>query len=301
MSLAPHEYQEERDLYLPTFAIIPYQIRIDKKICPAAQIYYGELMALAHTTGIVWATDEKLAKMKSVSVSTIEKWHKEFEKHGYIVRRNKRYSYQKDGDKHLYWANRKEIILLLAPQIQNQDSKKDCETVKSYGVAQETSDPVKFYGSLKQEGSKGKQQPEPSAVVVFSCLDDLKITSTKKQQLSEQFTEENCKLLVKRVKAWKEKKNDIHGVNTILKNWDGWSDDLSKEDIKHINEKFLDSTPFRDGFEVSKHRVTIGNRECGRYIEFVSGMFVGEFLTRDKNFIQKLKEFAKDRLKIWLE
>lgn len=157
----------------------------------------------------------------------------------------------------------------------------------------------------KQNGLKGVQTSNDcnqeikgdnnTPVVVPSCLDELKITTSRKEKAAEKFSAEDCERLVQRVKAWKGKKNDTHGFDTILKNWGVWSDDLNQDDIRLQNEKFLDSTAFKDGKTINGHKITIGKRQNGQYIEFVCGNFVKEFLTSDRHFEMNLKDFVLDR------
>lgn len=148
---------------------------------------------------------------------------------------------------------------------------------------------------IKEIEKNNNKETEPPVVVVPSCLDDLKISTSRKEKAAEKFSAEDCERLVQRVKAWNGKKNDTHGFDTIFKNWGVWSDDLNQDDIRLQNEKFLDSIAFNDGKMINGHKITIGKRQNGQYIEFVCGNFVKEFLTSDRQFENDLRDFVLDR------
>lgn len=67
------------------FINVSLEIRIDKKICDEAKIYYSELDALTIHINPLTATDEELAEMKGVSVESIKLWHEQLESCGWLM------------------------------------------------------------------------------------------------------------------------------------------------------------------------------------------------------------------------
>lgn len=79
------------------YAIIPAQIRYDKRLIPRAILLYGEITALCNKTGVCWATDDYFAKLYQVSKTTIQNWLNSLEQFGYIHRQVQ----YKEGTKHI--------------------------------------------------------------------------------------------------------------------------------------------------------------------------------------------------------
>ena len=76
------EHKEEPNYY----AIIPANVRYDKRLIQGAKLLYGELTALSNQKGYCWATDGYFLKLYKVSKSTIQNWLKSLEDCGYISR-----------------------------------------------------------------------------------------------------------------------------------------------------------------------------------------------------------------------
>ncbi len=57
----------------------------------------------------MWATDDQLAKMKGVSVRTIERWHTQLENSGHIRRETNNIP-SKDAEGKLIWTKRRKIF-----------------------------------------------------------------------------------------------------------------------------------------------------------------------------------------------
>lgn len=131
--------QESQELFLPLHCLIPIEVREDKEIPSEAKIYFGELNVLSHKFGYCFASDESLAKMKGVSIKTIERWHKVLEKRGYIFRDTKNMPTKSD-DKKLHWVKKRRIY------VGKEFSKNFCGTLKNEGTN----------GPLKNEGRNSK-------------------------------------------------------------------------------------------------------------------------------------------------
>ena len=91
--------------------------------------------------------------------------------------------------------------------------------------------------STEENNNKEKEN-----VVVSSDLNDLGMSEDQKLEVSKKCGNDPLKArkLVKRVKAWNGRESDYKACNTILKQWDTWSDELTskeKEEIKQSEEE----------------------------------------------------------------
>ncbi|MFS0933298.1 helix-turn-helix domain-containing protein [Enterococcus casseliflavus] len=68
------------------FAIIPANVRYDKKLTANAKLLYGEITALANEKGYCWAGDRYFAELYDVSKTTIQSWIKALTDNGYITK-----------------------------------------------------------------------------------------------------------------------------------------------------------------------------------------------------------------------
>ncbi|WP_429976633.1 helix-turn-helix domain-containing protein [Enterococcus sp. AZ051] len=68
------------------FAIIPADVRYDKKLTANAKLLYGEITALANEKGYCWAGDRYFAELYDVSKTTIQSWIKALTDNGYITK-----------------------------------------------------------------------------------------------------------------------------------------------------------------------------------------------------------------------
>lgn len=77
----------------PTYyAIIPANVRYDKRLSPNEKLLYGELTCLTHQDGYCFATNAYFASLYGVTVRTVQGWLKSLEQCGYI-----NISYTKDS------------------------------------------------------------------------------------------------------------------------------------------------------------------------------------------------------------
>lgn len=76
------DHKEEPNYY----AIIPANVRYDKRLIQGAKLLYGELTALSNQKGYCWASDTYFIKLYKVSRRTVQSWFKSLEDSGYISR-----------------------------------------------------------------------------------------------------------------------------------------------------------------------------------------------------------------------
>ena len=185
MSYKDVEYEEGK-LYLPTFALIPYEVLIDSDISDAAKIFFGELQALAHKHGYCWASDEALAEMKDVDMRTIQRWLAMLETKGHVLRETASITYR-DKENNLLWKQARKIYIGTAV------SKRNSDPDKNVGI----NDPDKNVRILKEESLREKslkqETPVPCSNDSFlekrdcKSFEKLELTSEERQLLLNRF------------------------------------------------------------------------------------------------------------------
>lgn len=68
------------------YAIVPANVRYDKRLTNGAKLLYGEITALCNQGGYCWASNSYFAKLYEVSNTTISTWISQLEKCGHINR-----------------------------------------------------------------------------------------------------------------------------------------------------------------------------------------------------------------------
>lgn len=78
------------------YAILPANVRYDKKLTPGAKLLYAEITALCNEKGFSWATNDYFEKLYNVNDRTIQRWLKDLKNENYIYienLNNKRFIY----------------------------------------------------------------------------------------------------------------------------------------------------------------------------------------------------------------
>lgn len=66
------------------YAVIPADVRYDKKLTANAKLLYGEITALCNEKGFCWASNNYFAKLYNVKPQAISRWIKSLEECKYI-------------------------------------------------------------------------------------------------------------------------------------------------------------------------------------------------------------------------
>lgn len=75
---------EDIDLKISYYAVIPANVRYDKRLPANAKLLYGEITALCNSKGYCWAENKYFSDLYSVSKVSISKWIKNLCDCGYI-------------------------------------------------------------------------------------------------------------------------------------------------------------------------------------------------------------------------
>ena len=66
------------------YAVIPANVRYDKRLTPNAKLLYGEITALCNEKGFCWASNNYFADLYEVTPQAISKWINSLSDNGFI-------------------------------------------------------------------------------------------------------------------------------------------------------------------------------------------------------------------------
>ena len=91
------------------YAILPAEVRYDKRLTPRAILLYAEITALSSKTGICWASNDYFAKLYDIDNRTISRLISELVEFGYINREITYKENSKEIDKRFLIINRSSL------------------------------------------------------------------------------------------------------------------------------------------------------------------------------------------------
>ena len=187
-------------LEMPYLACVPFQVLTDKDVSPQAKLYYGCLVGLSKKEGYCWASDEALAEMQEVDISTLKRWHKELEDKKHIRRETKSHPYRNEKGKML-WKKQRKIF------VNNGFSNNVFEPLKNEPIDEPLKNEPYKSKSLKRKLSKGKRTsvhaaaplPKKKKTSVYDSLPD-----KEKDLIEKLFVIRNARKEIKNPPGWKE-------------------------------------------------------------------------------------------------
>ena len=135
--------------------------------------------------------------------------------------------------------------------------------------------------------------------VEMEALDGTDLPDFAKLWLLTQHPDKVAKM-PRYLSQWKNRDSDLKAMYVIIKRWDTWEYNPTKEESVKSNEDFLKQINLKDEMEIKNHKVKIGKKSDGIYVEFVCGQRVDLFSVSDKDFITDLKEYFKKRMNVIL-
>lgn len=74
----------EENKLVSYYAVIPANVRYDRRLCASEKLMYGEITALCNESGKCWAKNSYFAKLYDVAPQTVSRWIGNLRKCGYI-------------------------------------------------------------------------------------------------------------------------------------------------------------------------------------------------------------------------
>jgi hypothetical protein len=119
------------------------------------------------------------------------------------------------------------------PKKDEKDNNRARESRSTKSVVVSSLKPVASGSSLAKPAQGCDTEAQ---VVIFPCLNELKISEAQKRSVSAKLDAAQADTLVKRVMAWNGRQNDSVAVSTILDRWDDWDDGPTQSEEERIEE-----------------------------------------------------------------
>ena len=273
--------ETEKLLHLPKFCIVPLEARLDHTLTDSAKIYLGEINVLTNKHGYCWASNEQLAKMKGVSVTTIKNWNRELKKRGFLEIDSWKEHVKEQGAKGLRIRSKRKIYVIEEPSKNVYEGQKSAP--RSEG---QKSAPIKEEPLIFEEENNNAAAP----VVVPLSLQKLEIPDKLREKIvAEGFTDHQINVAVERALRWKTRPSDEIGIMTTLRRENDWNDNMSSEEIIEDNLEFLKTLNHLDGVKSGPVIIGVGNK----YVEFIAGPKLDYYDVEQRDF----KIMIKTKLK----
>lgn len=140
----------------PAFdAVLPADVRYDKRLSPAAKLFYCEIRALTHRTGYCWASNQYFANLLGCGITAVRNWISELEAAGHVTREIDRAG---GNERLLRVSNLGRKSGLARP-----DSRPPSATFPAEGSAAKASYIENTQSNIEEESKGIKKTPDPAA------------------------------------------------------------------------------------------------------------------------------------------
>jgi hypothetical protein len=278
LKMTDHEEKDSPNYYAHLIA----PVRYSKKLEAAAKLLYAEITALSNKHGYCWSSNKYFAELYDVDTRTIQRWMQSLKDEGFIV-----IELQTEG------IQTKRKIWITETIKYNLTERQNCHppTTKLSPPPGKNVVPNTKPNTKPKKLLTRKEEATPQEVV-FPCLDQLKLSASKKRQLSKKHSEEILIDAVKKAMAWKGKKSHEAAIETILSRAGDWNQAPDKEDIIEKNKEYLKGLEKNDGKKLGKYRCIVAYQT----IEFISegmGAIPKIFDVKQLDFVDQVNEFIK--------
>lgn len=213
------------------YAIIPANVRYDKRLKANEKLLYGEITALTNKDGVCWATNNYFANLYDVSIVSVSTWIKNLIDCGYI-------------SSELIYNNDSKEILKRYLRILKDPLKENLKTPLKENLKDNTT-------STNSTSTNSTRGINAQARVLFDYVgfDELEIKAIKdwleyKKEKHQTYKQRGLIELKKKLLALKERGSVIDCIsNCISNNWSGlFAQDNNKpkqnNNLKRCNSDF---------------------------------------------------------------
>jgi len=277
---------QENSLFIPYIVNIPGKV-LESDLSKGAIKLFSLLCGLSNAYGYSFATNEKMSQHFKVNIRTIEKWMEKLRELEFIKCVETQHSYKSEDGK-LRWKKNRKVYVSPAFLPMEENSKKVCDTAPDNRVPPI---PPLDVGLLNTKHII-TQQSTPTAVVVVSSLNQLKIDEALKIKISRDYSADDIDRAVNICLAWAGRPSDEIGIMSSLKNLSNWDDPISIKNgkITDKNRSLIEKWSKNNGKKCGDWDITVSNND----ITFSQGVCCKIFSIEDVNFEEKIKKFVLD-------
>ena len=242
------------------YAIIPANVRYDKRLTPNAKLLYGEITALCNERGYCWATNSYFAELYEVSKKSVSKWINQLIEYGYIASKVK----YKEGSKEI---EGRYLTIVAPPPIE--------EKFNTYGTKVQDPMEEKFHTPMEEKVKE-------NITFINNTFNNSTTNTTDRSQEIFQAVQENIRynlspIEIETIEYWiKDYPHDLileairravlsnratlRYIETILKDW-------QHKRITNLAEVERDDAEFKRKRGERSERDSNGNRQSDRASE----------------------------------